>query len=82
MRRVGSTPQQRGSLTGDTCPDVLELDGGDYLVIGKGAQLSQKDFERVNAHGAYVGPGEGAVIVPRQCLHDAARQIAGEMSSD
>lgn len=35
MRRIGSTPQQRGSTTGATCPDVIELNDGRFYVIGK-----------------------------------------------
>lgn len=34
VRRLGLTPQQRGSLTNGTCPDIFELDNGDFAVIG------------------------------------------------
>ncbi|SOE25641.1 hypothetical protein [Streptomyces sp. OK228] len=83
MRRIGSTPQQRGSATGQSCPDVFELDGGDYLVIGKidsgngvGGSIRASSFAGVS--GASIGPDERAVIVPRDCIVTAARQIVGE----
>ncbi|MEV6051896.1 hypothetical protein [Streptomyces sp. NPDC052107] len=34
MRRIGSTPAERGSVGANNCPDVLELDDGDFLMIG------------------------------------------------
>lgn len=75
MRRIGSTPQQRGSTSGATCPDVIELNGGDYLVIGKATLVKPSSLEEL---GAAVGPGEQAVIVPRDAFLTAARQLAGE----
>ena len=33
-RRLGATPQQRGSLNGQTCPDIFELSDGNFAVIG------------------------------------------------
>lgn len=82
VRRVGSTPAQRGSNSGANCPDVLELDNGDFLVIGKirmeglGGSIRASSFAGVR--GVSVGPDEQAVIVPRQCLLDAARDLAKE----
>ncbi|MFI2615415.1 hypothetical protein [Streptomyces sp. NPDC018584] len=32
-RRIGVAPPQRGSLSGETCPDIFELDDGDFAVI-------------------------------------------------
>ncbi|MER6385505.1 hypothetical protein [Streptomyces sp. NPDC001250] len=43
MRRIGSTPAERGSATGQSCPDLIEADDGDFLVIGKLAWLSFRD---------------------------------------
>ena len=43
MRRIGSTPAERGSATGRSCPDLIEADDGDFLVIGKLAWLSFRD---------------------------------------
>lgn len=70
MRRIGSTPRERGSATGQSCPDVFELDDGQFYVIG-----AATDFV---PDGASVAPTEHAVIVPRDCIVTAARQIVGE----
>ncbi|MFF9897575.1 hypothetical protein [Streptomyces longispororuber] len=34
VRRIGVPPRERGSLSGETCPDVFELDNGDFAVVG------------------------------------------------
>lgn len=34
VRRLGLAPQERGSATNCTCPDIFELDNGDFAVIG------------------------------------------------
>ncbi len=34
IRRIGASPQQRGSLDGGTCPDIFELSDGSFAVIG------------------------------------------------
>lgn len=79
MRRIGSTPPQRGSTTGATCPDVIELDDGSgFYVIGKTALHSAGDGERLRGLGAVVGVGETAVIVPRDAMLTAARQLVAE----
>ncbi|MET8683320.1 hypothetical protein ABZV77_03820 [Streptomyces sp. NPDC004732] len=33
-RRIGASPRQRGSLDGNTCPDIFELSDGNFAVIG------------------------------------------------
>ncbi|MEU5897148.1 MULTISPECIES: hypothetical protein [Streptomyces] len=33
-RRIGASPRQRGSLDGNTCPDIFELSDGTFAVIG------------------------------------------------
>lgn len=77
MRRVGSTPQQRGCTTEINCPDVMELDNGDYLVIGKivpeGSLLIAEGT--LEPMGASIGADEMAIVVPRRCIIDAAREI-------
>lgn len=74
-RRIGSTPQQRRSINEPSCPDVIELDDGQYLVIGRAMIPKPSGLAEL---GASVGPDEQAVIVPRDCLVTAARQIVGE----
>lgn len=34
MRRIGASPRERGSATGQTCPDIFELSDGNFAVIG------------------------------------------------
>ncbi|MFE1795225.1 hypothetical protein ACFW9L_03580 [Streptomyces sp. NPDC059517] len=37
IRRIGSSPRERGSMTGETCPDIFELSDGNFAVIGTDA---------------------------------------------
>ncbi|MGW0534467.1 hypothetical protein [Streptomyces sp. NPDC003032] len=32
--RIGVAPKQRGSFTGQTCPDIFDLADGDFAVVG------------------------------------------------
>ncbi|MFE8953699.1 MULTISPECIES: hypothetical protein [Streptomyces] len=34
VRRIGASPRERGSASGQTCPDIFELSDGDFAVIG------------------------------------------------
>lgn len=34
LRRLGSTPRERGSLDNGTCPDIFELSDGRFAIIG------------------------------------------------
>ena len=34
LRRLGASPRERGSMNGDTCPDIFELSDGNFAVIG------------------------------------------------
>lgn len=77
MRRIGTSPQQRGCATGQNCPDVLELDSGDYLVIGELA-TDPDTLAQLLLSGASIGEGESAVIVPEDVMLAAAREIVEE----
>jgi hypothetical protein len=33
-RRLGASPQERGSMNNTTCPDIFELTDGRFAVIG------------------------------------------------
>jgi hypothetical protein len=79
-RRFGSTPVQRGSINNTSCPDVLRLDSGDYLVIGKTTTV-EEIAEEMRQIGASVGKDETAVIVPAKCVEDAAREIAEALAA-
>ncbi|MGP4085455.1 hypothetical protein [Streptomyces sp. KR55] len=78
VRRLGSTPAERGSTSATNCPDVLELASGDFLIIGKLPGIGTVVTDALAAHGASIGLDERAVIVPRQCLIDAARDLTGK----
>ncbi|MFI6357699.1 hypothetical protein ACIBJF_34860 [Streptomyces sp. NPDC050743] len=78
MRRIGSTPAQRGCGANNSCPDVLELEDGDFLVIGKRRLLTAPEAERMNEVGASIGEDECVVMVPRDCILAAAKQLASQ----
>ncbi|OPG02436.1 hypothetical protein B1R27_32530 [Streptomyces sp. GKU 895] len=71
-RRLGWTPRQRGSVTGETCPDVFELTDGNFAVIGTEAtaeldphlpsDAARADYERI-------------VVITRETLIRAKRDI-------
>ncbi|MFE2712265.1 hypothetical protein ACFXKI_09810 [Streptomyces mirabilis] len=79
-RRYGTSPAERGSATGQSCPDVLRLDNGDYLVIGKTPGVPNISARDLAKHGASIGPDEQAVVVPAAVLHAAALEIAKELT--
>lgn len=78
MRRLGSTPAERGSTTGCNCPDIVELSNGDFYVIGKIAYLKKQDWDELRDLHASVGPDEFDVIIPRRVLLDAKADIPDE----
>jgi hypothetical protein len=75
IRRLGTSPAQRGSLSGANCPDILQLDTGDYLIIGKTPGVPNISARELAQHGASIGDGEQAVIVPRDVVHAAAAEL-------
>lgn len=81
-RRMGGSPDTRGSTTGQTCPDIFELDDGRFLVIGgiyiNDTQTKTAYSEALDIEGASVGDTEDAIVVPRGCMLAAARQIVEE----
>jgi hypothetical protein len=77
-RRHGTSPRERGSATGQSCPDILQLDTDDYLIIGKRTPPPDDLAE----HGASIGDDETAVIVPRDVVHAAVLEIAGKVLTD
>lgn len=72
MRRIGSTPQQRGSAGNCSCPDIFELPDGDFAVIGKYAPGLIAGLP----DDAGVGDGETIIRVPRRLLLDARKDIS------
>ncbi|MFE2062843.1 hypothetical protein ACFXDH_10600 [Streptomyces sp. NPDC059467] len=57
VRRIGASPRERGSVSGQTCPDIFELQNGDFAVIGTDrtetleavlpADAARADYERI-----------------------------------
>lgn len=74
-RRLGTSPAARGCGENNSCPDVLRLDDGDYLVIGAVADTQALKGPLADM-GAGVGEGEAAVVVPAKVVEAAAREIA------
>lgn len=72
VRRVGASPRERGSATGQTCPDIFELANGDFAVIGSDAtaeldpelppDAARADYERI-------------VVITRETLMRAKKDI-------
>ncbi|MFJ5309609.1 hypothetical protein [Streptomyces sp. NPDC088350] len=72
VRRVGASPRERGSTTGQTCPDIFELSDGDFAVIGREAtaeldselppDAARADYERI-------------VVISRETLVRAKQDI-------
>ena len=67
LRRLGPDPHANGAQTSSCqgCPDILELDSGDFAIIGV-------DITEISAHllppTAGCGPDERIVRVPRKTL--------------
>ncbi|MCX5006914.1 hypothetical protein OHB05_30475 [Streptomyces sp. NBC_00638] len=72
VRRVGATPRERGSVTGQSCPDIFELSDGSFAVIGREAtqeldpelppDAARADYERI-------------VVITRETLLRAKKDI-------
>jgi hypothetical protein len=63
LRRLG--PNRRECQGGYSCPDILELHGGDFAVIG--SDITNEAMDALPS-GSGCGPGEKIVRVPRQIL--------------
>jgi hypothetical protein len=62
VRRLGTSPRQRGSVTNYTCPDILVLDNDEIAVIGR--EGDQEILDQLWSVRAAVGPDEKLVIIP------------------
>lgn len=72
VRRVGATPRERGSATGQSCPDIFELSDGDFAVIGREAtQELDPELPSDAARADY----ERIVIITRETLLRAKKDI-------
>jgi len=77
-RRIGPAPHEdggNGSAGANNCPDIWELDNGDFAIIGI------ESTETLTPHlpaGAFVDPGESIVVLPRHVLVKARENIPHE----
>ena len=72
--RLGPDPHANGaqSVGCDGCPDIWELDNGDFAIIG----IDITDAARMNLPPtAGCGPDERVVRLPRNLLVNAKRDI-------
>jgi hypothetical protein len=72
VRRLGRTPQERGSLNNGTCPDIFELSDGRFAVIG--TDLTE-DLEGKLPPDAGRADHERIVVITRETLVSAKRDI-------
>lgn len=72
MRRIGASPRERGSMSGETCPDIFELSDGNFAVIGTEATAELDDLLPSDAARADY---ERIVIVSRETLVRAKEDI-------
>ncbi|GAQ52873.1 MULTISPECIES: hypothetical protein [Streptomyces] len=72
VRRVGASPRERGSTTGQTCPDIFELSNGDFAVIGREAT---EELDRELPSDAARADYERIVVITRETLVRAKHDI-------
>jgi len=73
-RRLGPDPHANGATTSSLngCPDILELENGDFAIIGVDIT---SHAEGKLSFGAGCGPDERIVQIPRKTLVLAKRDI-------
>lgn len=76
LRRVGPDPHANGAKTAalQNCPDIWELDDGNFAVIG--IDMTAGALPRLPLT-AGCGPDERVVWIPRDLLLKAKRDIPG-----
>jgi len=75
LRRLGPDPHADGARTygAKGCPDIFELESGDFAVIGSDITA---DSESKLPASASCGPDERIVRIPRKTLLAAKRDIS------
>lgn len=74
-RRLGIPPQERGSITDGTCPDVFELADGSFAFIGRDVTA---DLDGKLPPDAARADYESIVRIPRQVMIAAKKDIPDE----
>ena len=67
LRRLGPDPHANGAQTYalSGCPDILELDGGDFAIIGSDITA---DASSILPPTVSCGPDERIIRIPRRTL--------------
>lgn len=75
-RRIGSDPHENGAKSSGCsgCPDIWELENGDFAVIG--IDITDAAITKLPPT-AGCGPDERVVRLPRNLLVNAKRHIPG-----
>ena len=72
-RRIGPPPHGDGGSAGaNSCPDIWELDSGDFAIIGV---ESTAELTPHLPADAFLDPGESIVVIPRHVLVKARDDI-------
>ena len=73
-RRIGPDPHAGSgdSAGANSCPDIWELESGDFAVIG--TDMTKELGTRLPP-GAFLDPGESLVVLPRHVLVKARENI-------
>lgn len=72
LKRLGKTPQERGSLSNGTCPDIFELIDGSFAIIGTDrTDLLEAELPPGAARADY----ERIVVITRETLVSAKFDI-------
>ncbi|GLW51701.1 hypothetical protein Stsp02_73620 [Streptomyces sp. NBRC 14336] len=72
VRRIGASPRERGSGTGQSCPDIFELDDGNFAIIGCEATA---ELDPALPHDAARADYERIVVITRETLLRAKADI-------
>lgn len=72
LRRLGSTPRERGSREELSCPDIFELPDGRFAVIG--TDMTEELHGLLPADAGVAGY-ERIVVITRDTLLHAKRDI-------
>ena len=71
-RRLGLSPQQRGSMSNANCPDIFELRDGTFAIIGTDRTA---ELEGALPEGASRADDERIIVITRETLVCAKHDI-------
>jgi len=74
LRRLGPDPHANGrqSIALNKCPDIFELQSGDFAIIG--IDITAEAIDKLPS-SAGCGPDERIVFIPRRLLIEAKSDI-------